>query len=237
MTYNAHLLLHLVDSVREWGPLRAYSLYPFESMNGQLGKFVCGNRHAQVQILDRFTTLQALPTLWWQVAHNNGNACIAFSFKHLIRGYNLKKHCVQVGSVFLFGKGVKMGTATHYRKMKVGSFHFCVAGLDKSRRCNSYISSNGILGRIQDISVSCDDNHVNCHCCSRAVTVTVDVLREKSRVLGVVCKDSGIKFVEVEPFGSTCAVSAESVGKCVVVQDGTKTFLFSLSEHLALEAT
>lgn len=124
MTYNAHLLLHLVDSVREWGPLWAYSLYPFESMNGQLGKFVCGNRHAQVQILDRFTTLQALPTLWWQVAHNNGNACIAFSFKDLIRGYNLKKHCVQVGSVFLFGKGVKMGTATHYRKMKVGSFHF-----------------------------------------------------------------------------------------------------------------
>lgn len=30
MSYNAHLFIHLVDSIKEWGPLWGYSLYPFD---------------------------------------------------------------------------------------------------------------------------------------------------------------------------------------------------------------
>lgn len=61
MIYNAHALLHLVDSVCDKGPLWGYSLYPFESINGQLGRFVNDTRYAEVQIIEKFTVLQTLP--------------------------------------------------------------------------------------------------------------------------------------------------------------------------------
>ncbi|KAL7290560.1 hypothetical protein TKK_0015327 [Trichogramma kaykai] len=40
MTYNIHQLLHLVQSVVDWGPLWAHFGYPFENGNGQLLKVV-----------------------------------------------------------------------------------------------------------------------------------------------------------------------------------------------------
>jgi len=42
MTYNIHLLLHLSDSVRNWGPLWCYSNYDFENVNGSLLKMFHG---------------------------------------------------------------------------------------------------------------------------------------------------------------------------------------------------
>ena len=35
-TMNIHLLRHIVDCVRNWGPLWGYSCFSFESMNGHL---------------------------------------------------------------------------------------------------------------------------------------------------------------------------------------------------------
>uniref|UniRef100_A0ABD2XFI0 Uncharacterized protein n=1 Tax=Trichogramma kaykai TaxID=54128 RepID=A0ABD2XFI0_9HYME len=40
MTFNIHQLLHLVQSVADWGPLWAHHGYPFEDGNGQLVKTV-----------------------------------------------------------------------------------------------------------------------------------------------------------------------------------------------------
>ncbi|XP_043469590.1 uncharacterized protein LOC122503198 [Leptopilina heterotoma] len=40
MTFNVHLLLHLAESVYNWGPLWAHSAFAFESGNGQLLKNV-----------------------------------------------------------------------------------------------------------------------------------------------------------------------------------------------------
>ncbi|XP_051172372.1 uncharacterized protein LOC127288776 [Leptopilina boulardi] len=36
MTFNIHSLLHLANSVSDWGPLWAHNAYPFESENGRL---------------------------------------------------------------------------------------------------------------------------------------------------------------------------------------------------------
>ena len=33
MTYNVHLLLHIVDGVRDWGPLWTHSAFAFENEN------------------------------------------------------------------------------------------------------------------------------------------------------------------------------------------------------------
>ncbi|XP_040070803.2 uncharacterized protein LOC120843478 [Ixodes scapularis] len=72
VTYNTHLLIHLVDSAMEWGPPWGYSLYPFESINGKLGRLVKGTRYPHMQIVDKFSLLQALPRLWRSTSHQMG---------------------------------------------------------------------------------------------------------------------------------------------------------------------
>ena len=52
MSYNVHQLLHIVDSVRNWGPLWYNSAFPFESMNGKLLKLFHGTQFRGIQILD-----------------------------------------------------------------------------------------------------------------------------------------------------------------------------------------
>lgn len=53
MYYNVHLLLHIVDAARLFGPLFTTSLFPFENMNGVLNRFLNGPKGPQVQICVR----------------------------------------------------------------------------------------------------------------------------------------------------------------------------------------
>lgn len=237
MSYNAHLLLHLVDTVQAWGPLWGYSLYPFESVNGILTKTVCGTRYAEVQIVQKFAIAQALPRLWQQAARKNGGGgCISTTFQELVKGYRLKQLCIQVGEILLFGKGTRRDNATHYRKMKIGIYRFCTSSLDKSRRCNSFVAADGIFGRIQDIFVVCRDGHTRCECHQRDVSVELQLFVEKQSILGIVCEGSSVHFVQVEASGRSVVVCARSITKCMAVDDGTSTFLFPLTDQITLEA-
>ena len=47
---NVHLLKHIPDCVRDWGPLWAYSCFSFESMNGHLKRHFHGARCMNVQV-------------------------------------------------------------------------------------------------------------------------------------------------------------------------------------------
>ncbi|KAJ8679049.1 hypothetical protein QAD02_014836 [Eretmocerus hayati] len=50
MTMCIHLLLHLVDAVRKFGPLFVTSCFPFENLNGILKSFVHGSKYPELQI-------------------------------------------------------------------------------------------------------------------------------------------------------------------------------------------
>lgn len=54
MVYNIHLLLHLVDSARKYGPLWAYSLFPYENMNGFLKKCIKGPNEPLLQVNNKY---------------------------------------------------------------------------------------------------------------------------------------------------------------------------------------
>lgn len=54
VTMNVHLLLHLVESVRQCGPLWATSLFGFESNNGRLVKYVNGTTDILSQISTKY---------------------------------------------------------------------------------------------------------------------------------------------------------------------------------------
>ncbi|XP_039439443.1 uncharacterized protein LOC120420472 isoform X2 [Culex pipiens pallens] len=53
MNYNVHLLLHLSNCVRNFGPLWAFSLFNFEDLNGVLKKFVKGPNSPILQVTMR----------------------------------------------------------------------------------------------------------------------------------------------------------------------------------------
>lgn len=104
MTYNAHLLIHLVDSVREWGPLWCYSSFPFESMNGTLLKLLNGTRYVQIQVVEKYFLCKALPRLASSCSSTTSSFVKSF-IKDTLHGYNLLKNVTECDSVVLYGKG------------------------------------------------------------------------------------------------------------------------------------
>jgi len=62
-TYNVHNLLHLVEHVNRWGPLWAYSAFPFESFNHILGDLAPGPKHKGKQIVNRIRLANGLEIL------------------------------------------------------------------------------------------------------------------------------------------------------------------------------
>lgn len=54
MTYNVHLLSHLVDCAKDYGPLWTFSLFVFEDINGVLKKHIKGPNEPLIQIANRY---------------------------------------------------------------------------------------------------------------------------------------------------------------------------------------
>ena len=50
-TMNAHLLSHIAECVRKWGPLWAYSCFSFEGMNRNLKILFHGTRDMSNEVL------------------------------------------------------------------------------------------------------------------------------------------------------------------------------------------
>ena len=63
MSANIHLLLHLPDSVRELGPLWAYSCFHFEGLNGILKGLVHGTQEIHKQLMTSYSYLKYLPAI------------------------------------------------------------------------------------------------------------------------------------------------------------------------------
>jgi hypothetical protein len=62
-TANIHSLVHLVDNVRELGPLWTHLCFNFEDKNGFLLKTVHGTQQIHFQIISALSMLKRLPEL------------------------------------------------------------------------------------------------------------------------------------------------------------------------------
>lgn len=54
MVYNVHLLIHMIDSVANFGPLWGFSLFPYENYNGMLKNFIKGPKEPIQQINNKY---------------------------------------------------------------------------------------------------------------------------------------------------------------------------------------
>ena len=62
-TLNVHNLLHLVDCVRDLGPLYVFSCFSFEDKNGFLLKLIHGSQYIASQIVTAVSITQKIPEL------------------------------------------------------------------------------------------------------------------------------------------------------------------------------
>lgn len=61
MTYNIHLLLHLVQDVKNWGPLANHNTFCFENENRLLLDLNASPFEIATQIAGRYMCFQSLP--------------------------------------------------------------------------------------------------------------------------------------------------------------------------------
>lgn len=149
LTFNAHALLHLVDCVREWGPLWNVSSYSHEGVNGRLVRLVNGTRHAHL-IAEKFLILSTMPKLCAE--RLTASSPIRNLLVSMMKGYRLRVNCTVAASYTLLGKGKRSANGIEYSKVIVDGFMYCVERLDKSRRANSYVqldSTPPMFGQIK----------------------------------------------------------------------------------------
>ncbi|XP_072170541.1 uncharacterized protein [Diadema setosum] len=61
ISFNIHLLTHLADNVRNWGPLWAASAFSFEANNGKLLQYFHGTQYVPQQISGCFLLWRSIP--------------------------------------------------------------------------------------------------------------------------------------------------------------------------------
>lgn len=76
MTYNVHVLLHLTESVVNWGPLWAHSCFSFESGNGLLLKTITAAKGINYQICRFISMRQCESILMLRMSSKMLNAAI-----------------------------------------------------------------------------------------------------------------------------------------------------------------
>ena len=85
-TANMHILIHLPQFVRDWGPLWGYSCFGFESMNGHLRKSCHGTGYVLPQLIHTVRMRQMLPVKGKKLASSaNPNTA---AFIHSLAGIN-----------------------------------------------------------------------------------------------------------------------------------------------------
>jgi hypothetical protein len=127
MSYNIHILLHLVESVRNWGPLWCYSAYGFESSNGLFLKLFNGTQAVPKQVVSSFLTLQCVHEMAGDT-FNCATKSVVDLFQTFMHGYGrLQKACYSEGSVLLIGSGVAKCVTTYEKFLIENLLHITMS--------------------------------------------------------------------------------------------------------------
>lgn len=86
MTYNVHQLIHLPQTVIDWGPLSIYSTYVFEGFNLILMRLFHGTQAVPLQIANSFLLYRALDALADHSFQHNGMSAVTFFMEAQLKG-------------------------------------------------------------------------------------------------------------------------------------------------------
>ncbi|XP_064461014.1 uncharacterized protein LOC135370983 [Ornithodoros turicata] len=235
MTFNAHILLHMTDSVKNWGPLWNYSAFSFENMNGKLLKSFQGTRFVGQQICEKY-----LMSLQLQKFASLAKPDTSFMnvFGSIIRGYKPRRFAQQIGNIIVYGKGESENNKCLFKKVSFGSLTYSVNKVKKSRRKNSYFLNENAFSCIRQIALSCTTlTHPGNCSCEKTVAVRAQKYRVKTNILSVLDKTLQINaIVEVQPTDIVEEIYDFSPKKCLFFEIDETMYMCVIHENLVHEA-
>lgn len=92
MTMNVHKILHLVQMVKDSGPLWAFGAFGFESKNGQVVKFVKGSKDVLLQITSKCVFKRYLLSKQNRTYYRNDTTRLLGSKRTFLVSKNLKRY-------------------------------------------------------------------------------------------------------------------------------------------------
>lgn len=115
MSFNVHQTLHLVQSVKDWGPLWCHSAFLFESFNAVLLNMVKGTQGVPMQILHTFYLICAIPS-------NLKSVLQRCSVSQRIFIQSLTTHQRHIRSAVKLSTGLTVLGLPHYRSLNRSHF-------------------------------------------------------------------------------------------------------------------
>jgi len=103
MSANVHLLLHLLDTVRELGPLWVYSCFHFEGLNEILKNLVHGTQQVNKQLITSYSYVKQLPVVANEYTQSSP---YLEAFKHIYSRHRqcLSNYTIISNNICLLGK-------------------------------------------------------------------------------------------------------------------------------------
>lgn len=102
-TSNAHLLLHLVEKVRDLGPLWSQSCFYFEDCNGELRKLFHGTQSIERQITLAVSINQKLPQMDTCLTYGTGAYDFYLKLAHKSRGESTQRMTLLLDNIRCVG--------------------------------------------------------------------------------------------------------------------------------------
>lgn len=139
-SYNVHQLTHLGTMVKRWGPLWATSAFPFENVNGVIGKLVHGTKNKGQEIMNWLSKVHCINV---QAKRKNvedfakGEVNLAAPDANI-----LNEHVGEEESVRIFSKAIINNiefTSELYKKTKHNSYTVVVGLKSENPEENAYV--------------------------------------------------------------------------------------------------
>ncbi|KAK9976617.1 hypothetical protein ABG768_021822 [Culter alburnus] len=254
VSFNVHLLTHLAESVRNWGPLWATSTFSFESFNGTLLKYFSGTTHVPVQIVKTFlrwkslrkrvekcvvNTNDKLKELFSQIQNSNSVSCKAKNLTGNVTVFGPLHDTVCASHIFAVEElnGGIVCNCSSYSRFLIGETLYHAEGYSRLKKRNNSIAElkDGTLYKVLSFvsyeterNIASDTDEKNC-------CVVVQKLVKSRRPL---CRDIQLnissKFVyEVSETNYVYAVKTDSFKrKCVMVKLQDSTFVIPLPNNV-----
>ncbi|KAL7379236.1 hypothetical protein ABVT39_024702 [Epinephelus coioides] len=255
MTFNIHLLTHVPQSVKHWGPLWATSTFAFESNMGTLLKYFHGTQYVPSQIARTFLLWRELPEKAKHTITSTNTKVQSFVEELYFNKRRTEKCDTLNGSVKGFGHPLLQDNMPASHRLAIAKLcgnlsncfwsysRFLVDGVlyhsQKYNRLKKRFNSavylkDGKLCLINELVIfkqTCEHQNPGYCACTKHCCVLVEVLAKSSRPL---CKDSQINvqstFIhEVKKTGNLSAIWPDMITmKCVVVETVDRLYITPL---------
>lgn len=172
MTSNIHLLTHLVQVVRNWGPIWVHEGFIFEAWNKKIMEFVTSPHSRTNQIATRFLMHKFIITaLYNETVSPETKKFIAKQIKMPVEdnGIEIRDRIIGFGksimrlptedeSEILMNAGYEPTNIKCFNRMKLNGIKYGCKNDNNFKFCDSVIFYNGMFGKIIAIINFCYNN-------------------------------------------------------------------------------